>query len=111
MSYTVEQLEEFGKIKSELYRTGHPTVSLRMELLMEQGVPFDEVLKVNQERYARAVKPEVPVVDLPPPPTKNATNAKWRAFAKKVSDMEPEVIDSMGRTDIRKILVDKGIID
>ena len=110
MSYTVEQQEEIRAARQKLNRTGHPTLELKMRLLAESQAPFADVMAVAQDRLVKAVKPTKPVMEIPEPPSRNATTSKWQAFAKEVSSMEPEVIDAMGRSDIVKVLTDEGVI-
>jgi hypothetical protein len=111
MSYTVEQQENLKAAIRELDRTGFPTHALRINIAIDNDEPFNDIMKIPQEIIP--VRPEVPVMDLPEQPPfsgKGSGITPWRVFAKKVSDMEPEVIDDLGRPDLIKILVDKGII-
>ena len=113
MDYTTEQYFEMATAKRELNRTGHPSTVARITLGMEEGRPFSEIQKIYQPVK---VKPEVatPSQDIPTqPPThgKGSGNRPWRAFAKAVSDMDPEIIDSMSAPDLVTVLKDKGVIE
>lgn len=48
--------------------------------------------------------------DMPPRHSVGATKAAWVDFAKRTSDLEHEIIDSMGRNDIIKALEAQGVI-
>jgi len=113
MDYTTEQYYEMARAKIELNRTGNPSAVTRITIWMEEGRPFTEIQKIYKP--AR-VKPEIPTpieatYDHPPMMGKGSGNRPWRAFAKEVSDMDPEIIDSMGKQDLIVVLRDKGIIE
>ena len=113
MEYTTEQYFEMATAKRELNRTGNPSAVTRITTWMEEGRPFSEIQKIYQPVK---VKPEIateiePGMDHPPIVGKGSGNFPWRKFAKQVSDMDPEIIDSMGKTDIITVLRDKGVIE
>ena len=113
MDYTTEQAFEMAMAKKELSRTGHPSAVSRITVWMEDGRPFKEIQKIYQPVK---VKPEIviPLDDIPTqPPThgKGSGNKPWRAFAKAVSDMDHEIIDSMSAPDLVTVLKDKGVIE
>ena len=113
MEYTSEQLHEMALARTKLNRTGHPSAVTRIKIWMEEGRPFSEIQKIYQ---IAKVKPEKPAskeatLDHPPLSGKGSGNVPWRAFAKEVSDMDPEIIDSMGKPDIVTVLRDKGVIE
>lgn len=109
--YSLSEQEEINLALRELNRTGNPTLVRDMEMLIADEAPFSKVIKIAKDHFAPVVKPEVPVADLPDAPARNAGTPKWQSFAKQVSDMDPEVVDSMSRKDIITVLEDKGIID
>ena len=113
MDYTTEQYFEMATAKRELSRTGHPSAVTLITVWMEEGRPFKEIQKIYQPVK---VKPEVVTLpgDIPiQPPThgKGSGNKPWRAFAKAVSDMDHEIIDSMSAPDLITVLIDKGVIE
>jgi hypothetical protein len=113
MEYTTKQQGAMWQAQKDFHRTGAPERAQRVALMVENEHPYQDIMSYVEGGQVLNVKPEVPTVDLPPIPDytgNKATNKAWRSFAKKVSDMEPEVIDEMGRTDIITILVDKDII-
>jgi len=112
MDYTTEQNYEMAKAKLELDRTGNPSAVTRITVWAEEGRPFTEIQKIYKPVK---VKPEIPVsvaflTEPPPLMGKGSGNIPWRAFAKEVSDMDSEIIDSMGKQDIITVLKDKGVI-
>jgi len=114
MTYTTEQHYEMAEAKKRLNRTGHPSAVTRITVWMEEGRPFSEIQKIYQPV---TVKPEVPVskptsdIVAPPKSGLGSGTEKWQDFAKEVSDMDHEIIDSMGKQDLITVLKDKGIID
>ena len=112
MDYTTEQNFEMVQAQRELNRTGHPSEVTRIKVWMEEGRPFTEIQKIYRPVKIKPEKllPEV-VVDHPPMVGKGSGNLPWRAFAKQVSDMDPEIIDSMGKQDLITVLRDKGVIE
>ena len=112
MDYTSEQNLEMAMAKKELNRTGHPSAVTRIKIWQEEGRPFSEIQKIYRPVRIKPEKlPSVMVVDHPPLTGKGSGNFPWRKFAKEVSDMDPEIIDSMGKTDIITVLRDKGVIE
>lgn len=113
MEYTEKQRGAMWQAQKDFHRTGSPERAQRVALMVENEHPYQDIMDYVETGKGLDVKPEIPTVDLPPIPPytgNKATNPAWRSFAKKVSDMEPEVIDELGRKDIVKILTDKGII-
>jgi hypothetical protein len=113
MEYTEKQRGAMWQAQKDFHRTGAPEKAQRVALMMENEHPYQDIMSYVEGGQPTPVKPEIATADLPPVPDytgNKATNSAWRSFAKKVSDMEPEVIDDLGRTDIIKILSDKGII-
>ena len=113
MDYTTEQYFEMATARRELNRTGNSSAAIRITVWMEDGRPFKEIQKIYQPVK---VKPEVvtPLDDIPKQPPihgKGSGNKSWRAFAKAVSDMDPEIIDSMSAPDLVTVLKDKGVIE
>lgn len=112
--YSSEERLEIAQARSRAYSSGRPEIVQRINALLDAEAPFSQIRKL----WAPKVKAEVPVApevesSLEPPPMAGAgsgTNA-WRAFALQVSDMAPEVIESMGKMDIVTVLKDKGIIE
>jgi hypothetical protein len=84
----------------------------RINKMMTEEAPYSEIWKMASSDIRDMVKPEKPgeVIEPPPYTGKGSTTAAWQAFALKVSDMEEEVIFSMGRTDLITVLADRGIV-
>lgn len=61
------------------------------------------------------IKPETAIdpgtLTVPPRRGPDADVGKWRAFAKKTLDMEPEIIDQMARNDLISLLENKKVIE
>ena len=113
MIYTTEQAHEMAQAKLEMDRTGNPSAVQRINLAIENQLAFKEIQKIYKVAKVKPEK-ELPIevtYDHPPLTGKGSGNNPWRRFAKTVSDMDPDIIDSMGRDDIIKILRDKGVID
>ncbi len=113
MSYTAEQEESLRLAKRRLSSTGKPEVVAQLDLMMELDTPYEKVWAVARADVEGMVKPEKAAEAIPHPPItgKGSTTAAWQKFAKAVSDMEPEVIMSMGRNDLIRVLGDRGIIE
>ena len=112
MEYTTEQNYEMIQAQRELNRTGHPSEVTRIKVWKEEGRPFSEIQRIYKPVKVKPEKlPSVMVVDHPPLTGKGSGNLPWRAFAKEVSDMDPEIIDSMGKQDLITVLRDKGVIE
>ena len=81
--------------------------------LMAEEAPYSEIWKMASSDIRDMVKPEKPAEVIEPPPYtgKGSTTAAWQEFALRVSDMEEEVIFSMGRNDLVTVLTDRGIIN
>jgi len=112
MPYTSEQNLEINQAKIRLRRSGHPSAVQRIDLAVSQDLPFS---KVEALYKPRKVKPEksVPVeatYNHPPLAGKGSGTGPWQDFAKIVSDIDPDIIDSMGKSDIITVLKGKGII-
>lgn len=111
MEYTSEQRLEIAQARREAGRTGKPEVIQRINLGVTEGMEFSKLQKIWKPQ---TVKPEVPVAtevpDAPPKSGKGSGVLAWRAFAKEVSDMDPETIDAMAKTDLISVLEDKGVI-
>lgn len=81
--------------------------------MVEQDAPFSKIqslYKIPKVKPEKAVPVEV-TYDHPPLSGKGSGSGPWRAFAKMVSDMDPDIIDSMGKSDLITVLRDKGVID
>ena len=85
----------------------------RIDKMMSDEAPYDDIWKLASSDVREMVKPEKPgeVIEPPPFTGKGSSTANWREFALKVSDMEEEVIHSMGRNDLITVLADRGIIE
>ena len=113
MEYTDKQRGAMWQAQKDFRITGNPGKAQKVALMIENEHSYQDIMSYVEGGRPTTVKPEVPTTDLPPIPDytgTKATNKAWRSFAKKVTDMEPDVIDSMGRSDIITILSDKGII-
>lgn len=111
--YTQEQLDSIYIAKRRIHHAGRPEIAARIDYLMSLEAPYEKVWEVAQADVEAMVKPEKPTDVIPPPPYtgREATTEAWRSFAHKVSDMDPEIVDSMGRNDLIRVLSDRGIIE
>ncbi len=111
MSYTSEQNLEIAQAKIRLRRTGHPSTVQRIDLAVSEGKPFTKVQALYKVSKIKPEKQmEKMIYDSPPLTGKGSGKGPWQSFAKKVSDMDPDIIDSMGKSDIITVLRDKGVI-
>lgn len=113
MSYTDEQAVSLHNAKKRHLQRGRPQVVAKIKTMMEADAPYNDIWKIASSDARDMVKPERPTDVIEPPPFtgKGSTSAAWQEFALKVSDMEEEVVYSMGRSDIVSVLVDRGIIE
>lgn len=113
-NYTTEQRFQIITAQNENFMHGRPEVTQRIKLAVSQDLPFAKVMKVANPNKVKP-EPEAPTTaeNAPnPPPTqgKGSSAAEWQKFAKQVSTMDHEVIESMSRADIIKILEAEEII-
>ncbi len=113
MSYTEEQLESLHLANRRLEHTGNNQIAAKVNYLKSIDAPYEEIWAVAQANVTEMVKPEKPTDAIPAPPTQGPGSGlkKWRKFALEVSDIEEEIILSMGRNDIVIVLADRGIIE
>lgn len=111
--YTTAQLSSIHLAKRRHLQSGRPQVVAKIDLLVSEEAPYDDIWKLASSDIREMVKPEKPADVIEPPPFtgKGSGTDHWREFALKVSDMETEVINSMGRNDLITVLADKGIIE
>jgi hypothetical protein len=111
MTYTSEQNLEIAQARIRLRRTGHPSTVQRIDLAVSENKPFSKVQALYRVSEVKPEKKMEEVIYVPPNTTgKGSGVTNWRSFAKKVSDMDPEIIDSMEKSDIITVLRDKGVI-
>lgn len=112
MTYTQAQQTSLYVAKKRHLSSGRPEMVARINAMMADEAPYDEIWKLASSDVREMVKPEKPAEVIEPPPYvgKGSGTAVWQEFALKVSDMDEEVIFSMGRNDIVTVLTDKGII-
>ncbi len=92
-------------------RTGHPEIVQRIDLAISEDKPFPKIQVLYKTSEVTPEKKVEEVIYSPPPLTgKGSGRNPWRTFAKKVSDMDSDIIDSMEKSDIITVLTDKGII-
>ena len=113
MSYTEEQLESLHLANRRLEHTGNNQIAAKVNYLKSIDAPYEEIWAVAQANVTEMVKPEKLTDAIPPPPIQGPGSGlkKWRKFALQVSDIEEEIILSMGRNDIVIVLADRGIIE
>ena len=115
--YTAEQIGVLNDKYRELMRTGHVPEGIRLELQMQQEVPFEDLeVKQSPIRGTEDIRPEVVVnldeiADMPPRVGPGSSTFAWAEFAAAVSDIEEEVLENLGREEIIDLLIDKGIIN
>ena len=110
--YTDAQLTSIRTARQRLFYAGKPEVRAVVDSLVALDAPYDEIWKVANADAEKMVKPEKVTDIIPPPPFtgRGSSREVWLDFAKKVSDIEPEILVTLGRNDIITILVDRGII-
>lgn len=111
--YTDSQRTSLHVAKKRHLHAGRPQVVAQIDALMAQEAPYEDIWKIASSDVREMVKPEKPAEVIEPPPFtgKGSTTAMWQEFALKVSDMDEEVIHSMGRNDLITVLSDRGIIE
>ena len=115
--YGVYTKHEYGRLQSQIqkYRlAGQPELAQRLRMQMQADIPFDEI-KLPDAPSAPEVRPETNIesglVEVPPRTGKGSGTQEWRAFAKLVTDIDGNVIDSLGRNELIGVLEDRGVID
>lgn len=113
MSYTAEQSNSLHVAKKRHLHAGRPQVVAQIKTMMANEAPYADIWKIASSDVRSMVKPEKPAEAIEPPPFtgKGSTTPAWQEFALRVSDMEEEVIYSMGRNDLITVLADRGIIE
>jgi hypothetical protein len=112
MGFTTDEKTTLAQVKVELDRTGSPELIAKMEVMESEGASFNQLMKIAALNDPVKVQPEraVEIKEHPPLSGKGATSRAWKEFALQASDMDPEIIESMGMRDIITVLSDKGII-
>lgn len=114
MTYTEEEVRTLRMKMREYRRTGHPDWALRLQVQMDNEVPFADLNIPGTEFRKAAFWPETQVashlVDLPPRNGAGASTNAWRQFASLVSDVDRNVLDSLGRDEIIQLMIDRNII-
>ena len=115
MMYSTQEQYEIATAITENTNGGRPEITQRINAGVEAQLSFTTLKKIWTPE---SVHPEVPVtipedsiLEAPPKVGPGSSAKAWQAFAKQVSDMDHEVIDSMSRSDIVTILTDKGVIE
>lgn len=91
-----QRIEMLTKIR-ELRRTGKP----------EKAAEIQAALDRNEYFFGSK---DAPVEDIKPP-SKGAKLEAWVEFAKKHSQIDPEVIDNTSRDDLIKMLKANGLVE
>lgn len=106
MPYTVDQMNEINERKRQYEKRGYPEKAAALQVQAENDTPFDELLGTPEDLQEE-------VDSLPEPPRSGAGSGadQWRSFAKTISDMDPEVIDTMSRDEIINVLEEAELID
>ena len=102
---TLEQRIEMTEAWRNAYRTGRPQDAQKYRAALDKGVYFT-MDPDNSEA------PELPEVEEPPPRSgRGATKQAWREWAYNNSDVDQEVIDSVKKNDIIKMMEANGLIE
>lgn len=107
-----ELISEMHRAFNYWHTHGYPEkASVLWECIQQKRRPPANLLPSN----LTGINPETTIdpssLEVPPRTGRNATHLIWREFAKKVIDMEPEIVDTLERGDIIGILEDKGVIE
>jgi len=93
---TVEQIQEMNDNRRELARTGNTVESAKVREALMRG----EYLVIGKSKEPDPIDP----------PKRNATKLEWQEFAKKVSEIDHDVIDNVTRDDIIQMLKANGLL-
>lgn len=112
MSYSTDEIQTLALTRQELDRTGFPELIAMMNVKQAAGGSFDELMKIAKKYDLETVKPDKAVDPVSHPPFTGAgsSTSKWQAFALKMSDIDSEIIETLGREDLITVLIDKGVI-
>jgi hypothetical protein len=108
--YTQQEIFLITQRVRELRGTGNTQQGLALRARFLAGE------KIEPWEYSPThVTPEIPVTsweDLEHPPFTGpgSTAAKWRVWATTVTDIEADVLESMGRVNIVDLLRDRGVL-
>jgi len=109
---TEEETDRIHEAFNYWHMHGFPEKAAVLTECLKQGRrPPANLVLINETD----IKPEIPLasyegLEIPPRAGPDATAEAWRAFAAKVTDMEPEIIAKMGRPDLISMLEVKKII-
>lgn len=117
---SAEQDGVIAKARIEYERRGHPEWVASLNHQIQAGVPFEDLDWPDQKPPPNIstrppIRPETGIdldlIHLPPRYGKGSSNSSWREFAKLVTDIEPDIIDDLGRDDLIQLLEDRDVID
>lgn len=109
---TEQEIDQIHEAYNYWHMHGFPEKgAVLMECLNQGRRPPANLVMINPTE----IKPEIPVasyegLEIPARFGSAATAEAWREFAMLVTDMEPEIISKMGRTDLIKMLEIKEVI-
>ena len=93
----IEMMDQYRDLK----RTGKP----------ELANPILAALQKGEFYLAGKVASEVEVVEPPPRHGKGSGKDEWRAYAKEVSVMDSEIIDTFSKKEVIKALEANGLME
>lgn len=105
MSYKSKELGQISEANKEFERTGRPEVVAQIRLLVSQEAPFSKIAALINP------KSEAKTAEQPPISGKGSGVEAWRDFAKEVSDLDAETVDSMSKEDLLTVLADEGLLE
>lgn len=114
MPYTEEQSHSLYLAKRRQDTQGRPEIVARINAMIEEDAPFAEIQALANTGLTEKLNPEKePPADIESPPLtgKGSGLKEWQKFARQVSTIEEEVIESLQRNDIITVLADRGIIE
>ncbi len=114
--YTAAEQGKIREIILRYHKTGHPEWIARLELQLEQGVPFEQLrLPEHDVPRGQPIRPEtnvaVHLLEVPPRTGKGSSSAAWRQFARLTTNIPSDVLDNLGREEIIPLLIERDVIE
>lgn len=88
---------------------GEPEKAAQIQRAIDAGEAPPKDL-INPKRLKPEVEVEDEGIEIPPRKGPGSSKKAWQDFAKQVSDLEPEIIDSMDQAEVIKALEVRGVI-
>lgn len=101
--FTSKQRAAITEARKDFDRTGFPEKVARLNKMVEDEESFSKIDDFITGK-------DQAVTDQPPLSGKGSGKTAWQNYAKAVTDMDPETVDSMEKDDLISVLTDEGFI-